>query len=119
MGGDQYTNIILCENKLCVIKRRIIWKLDNYSIRTKVVGERWTSSPFEFLDFYYSDTQWELRFYPVGGTPLSISSWRALVPWTLTELTKPCCNMSWLAICMLQSTFCVIVMLLELFFFKK
>jgi len=64
--GDQSTKITLCENKLNVIKRRIIWKLDNYSIRTKVVGDRWTSSPFKFKGFNDCDTQWELRFYPVG-----------------------------------------------------
>jgi len=64
-SGDQPPNIT-CESKLEVIKQRIVWKIDNYSIRSKQKGECWFSDDFEFNGINGVTTNWELCLYPLG-----------------------------------------------------
>jgi len=64
-SGDQPPKII-CESKLDVIKQRIVWKIDNYSIRSKQKGECWFSDDFEFNGINGVTTNWELCLYPLG-----------------------------------------------------
>jgi len=54
---------ITCENKLDVSKQRIVWKIDNYSVRSKQKGLGWISSRFEVND---GSTKWDFKLYPLG-----------------------------------------------------
>ena len=72
-SGHQPPNIT-CESKLEVIKQRIVWKIDNYSIRSKQKGECWFSDDFEFNGINGVTTNWELCLYPLGARIMKFKS---------------------------------------------
>jgi len=69
---------ITCENKLDVIRQRIVWKIDNYSVRSKKYGYGWTSSRFEFIGANdgVTSSKWELKLYPLGESVTGFVSFK-------------------------------------------